>query len=153
MENIQKSCIIITGWRPFGRETPMEIFILLSGDEIRNSGSWTIQDCLEQEKDFLYGSQIQEYVDNLDIEIQIDFYRKLGGLRIGSKDTSGTNFRKWEKNIYELTFGKLHRLFFLLDDNKVVLLYACKKQKNKTEGVDCKNIRKKAQSAKKSLIE
>ena len=130
----------------------MLLQIYISADEVRGSGSWVDNRSLDQAKDFLDGSQVSKFVDGLDIEAQIDFYQKVGGLRIGDRGTSGTNLKHWEKDVYEVKFYKnRYRLFVLIHEDKCVLLYACQKQKNKTENVDSENVRNRANSVREKL--
>ena len=130
----------------------MVVKVYISADELRDcDGLWTNIGSIKQAKAFLKGSQILRYIEDLDDNIQVDFYQKLGGLRVGDKETSGINFRKWEKDVYEANFGKRHRLFFLIKNNQCVLLHACQKQKNRTEGKDCENIRSRAKNTRKIL--
>lgn len=93
---------------------------------------------------------IYEYINSLSTEEQVDGYSVLEHLEKGEFDK--IRFKRWEKKIYEVYFQKHNRIFYIMaDKEKIYLLHACRKQKNKTEKKDSEIVRKRAKELNKLL--
>lgn len=86
---------------------------------------------------------ILEYLDSLSADEQADGYSVLKYMETGSFEQ--LHFKQWKKKIYEVHFYKHNRIFYVtIDNNKIYLLHACRKQKNKTEKKDKKIVESRA---------
>lgn len=81
---------------------------------------------------------ILEYINSLSDEEKIDAFSVLECMENNEFDK--LFYKQWYKKVYEVYFRKHNRLFYItVDKDNIYLLYACRKQKNKTEKKD-KNI-------------
>ncbi|MBR4344192.1 MAG: hypothetical protein IKP88_16085 [Lachnospiraceae bacterium] len=82
--------------------------------------------------------QAYDYYDSLtDVEF-ISASRVIKKLSEGC--FSGILIKKWREKIFETYFKDDNRLFFVIEDDVIYILYACKKTKNKTSKKDTKSI-------------
>lgn len=81
---------------------------------------------------------IMEYIMDLTEDEKVDALSVLEDIE--TEKTDCLMMKRWEGKIWEVYFRKHNRIFYVtVDGTDVYLLYACKKQKNKTEKKD-KNI-------------
>lgn len=93
---------------------------------------------------------IEKYIESLTNDEQVDAYDVLKQLEEGNIDKINT--KVWEGKIKEVYFYKHNRIFYVVvDDSNIYLLYACRKQKNKTEKKDCKVILTRAKELSKEI--
>lgn len=93
---------------------------------------------------------ILDYVNNLPEDEKTDGLSVMESMEKGEFDK--IRFKQWEKKIYEVYFQKHNRIFYItVDKDNIYLLHACRKQKNKTEKVDAKIVRKRASELSKVL--
>lgn len=93
---------------------------------------------------------ILEYLNGLPEEERVDGFSVLKCME--NNEFEKILFKRWEKKVYEVYFRKSNRIFYItVDSNNIYLLHACKKQKNKTESVDKKIVKKRAKELGKIL--
>ena len=93
---------------------------------------------------------IAEYIDCLTEAEQVDAFSVLKCME--DEEFDKIQFKQWQKGIYEVYFLKHNRLFYVIADKEnLYLLYACRKQKNKTEKKDKNIIIKRAKELGKQL--
>lgn len=81
---------------------------------------------------------IKKYIDSLSTDEKVDGYSVLKAFEDDHLDE--LNIKPWQGKVWEVYFYKHNRIFYVsIDNENVYLLYACRKQKNKTETTD-KNI-------------
>lgn len=86
---------------------------------------------------------ILDYINSLSEKEQIDGFSVLENIENDELDK--VLIKTWEKKIKEVYFYKHNRIFFVIVDGiNVYLLHACRKQKNKTEKIDGKIVKKRA---------
>ncbi len=82
--------------------------------------------------------QVEKYVSNLSVKEKVDYYRILDKMSIGKIEE--VNAKKWRNKIFEVYFKNNNRLFYVIENGVIFLMYACKKTKSKTTSKDSKNI-------------
>lgn len=93
---------------------------------------------------------ILDYVNNLPEDEKIDGLSVMEYMENG--EFNKIRFKRWENKIYEVYFQKHNRIFYVIvDKENIYLLHACRKQKNKTEKMDKKLVRKRASELGKLL--
>ena len=93
---------------------------------------------------------ILEFIESLSLDEQVDGYSVLECLEEGSLDQ--IRWKHWKKKIYEVYFYKHNRIFYVWPENdRIYLLHACRKQKNKTEIKDKKIIEARAKELGKTM--
>lgn len=93
---------------------------------------------------------ILEYVDSLPNDERVDGYSVLKCLEEGKMEQ--VRFKRWEKKVYEVYFYKHNRIFYVtVDKDKIYLLHACRKQKNRTEKRDKDIVENRAKELGKEL--
>lgn len=94
--------------------------------------------------------KIFDYINFLPEKHRVDAYSVLEHLEKNEMDK--IEYKQWQKKIYEVYFYKSNRIFYVsVDNEKIYLLHACKKQKNKTERKDKKIIESRAKELGKIL--
>lgn len=94
--------------------------------------------------------KIFDYINSLPEKHRVDAYSVLEHLEKNEMDK--IEYKQWQKKIYEVYFYKSNRIFYVsVDNEKIYLLHACKKQKNKTERKDKKIIESRAKELGKIL--
>ena len=87
--------------------------------------------------------KIMEYIESLSGVEQIDAFSVLECME--NNEFEKIEFKRWYKKIYEVYFQKHNRIFYVVADGEnIYLLHACKKQKNRTEQKDKKQVLKRA---------
>lgn len=93
--------------------------------------------------------KVRDYLKKLSNGENVDFYRVL--IQMSKGKFREVNAKKWQDKVYEVYFKDSNRLFFLVENGTVVLLYACRKTKNKTTKKDSKNIMKRYRLYKRGI--
>ena len=93
---------------------------------------------------------IRKYINKLSRDEQIDAYSVLQAFE--EDRINELNTKVWQGKIWEAYFYKHNRIFYIVVENqKVYLLHACRKQKNKTEARDKNIVIKRAKELENEL--
>nr|DAU18235.1 MAG TPA: protein of unknown function DUF891 [Bacteriophage sp.] len=92
---------------------------------------------------------IKQYIDSLPEEEQMDAYSVLGEMIKGKFNKIYP--KQWKKKVYEVYFKKHNRIFYVILNDTIYILHACRKQKNKTEKQDANIVKKRAKELGKEL--
>ena len=93
---------------------------------------------------------ILDYINSLPEEEKTDGLSVMECMENGEFEK--IKFKQWEKKVYEVYLQKHNRIFYItVDQDNIYLLHACRKQKNKTEKIDAKIVRKRATELGKLL--
>lgn len=93
---------------------------------------------------------ILDYINSLPEAEKTDGLSVLELMENGEFDK--IRFKRWEKKVYEVYFQKDNRIFYIVvDKENIYLLHSCRKQKNKTEKIDVKIVKKRAKELGKQL--
>lgn len=94
--------------------------------------------------------KVFDFIDSLPVKERVDAYSVLRCMEMG--EMNKIMHKQWQKKIHEVYFYKFNRIFYVIVENeKIYLLHACKKQKNKTEKKDKKIIESRAKELGKLL--
>lgn len=85
---------------------------------------------------------VKKFINSLPLDEQVDALHVLENLENGEFDK--VFCKNWRGKIKEVYFKRNNRFFFVKNGNTIQLLYACRKQKNKTEKQDAYIILKRA---------
>lgn len=86
--------------------------------------------------------KVKKYINSKSPEKQVDAWDVLMHMENGEFDKF--LWKTWRGKIKEAYFIKDNRIFYIVEGGTVFLLYACKKQKNKTSKKDADMIMKRA---------
>lgn len=85
---------------------------------------------------------VKKYIDSLPTDEQSDALYVLNHLEEG--EFQKVLCKTWRKGIKEVYFKRNNRIYYVEQDKTIYLLYACRKQKNKTTKKDADIIIKRA---------
>lgn len=85
---------------------------------------------------------ILKYIDNLTEDEQEDAHFVRRVMREGRFEKISP--KPWQGKIYEVYFRRHNRMFYIIINNDIYILHACRKQKNRTEKTDSDLILKRA---------
>lgn len=84
---------------------------------------------------------IMEYLNSLPEDEPLDGLLVLSCMENNAFDK--ILYKRWEKKVYEVYFRKHNHIFYIIADaDNIYILHACRKQKNQTEKVDSKIVKK-----------
>lgn len=93
---------------------------------------------------------IREYINGLQVDERVDGYSVLKNMEDNRFDE--LTVKRWQGKVWEVYFYKHNRIFYVtMQGDKVYLLHACRKQKNKTEKTDSNIVKKRAKELETEL--